>query len=112
MHGVSVYTVISANNKTVKKTTELKKDIDDKNIEEKIVEIGVYILEKENKMTMDEFCTKLKNEIQTRKIITTPFNIQNVSGEYRVKVSDKKGNNIYDKKIVDIFGKGLLNGLS
>lgn len=112
MHGVSVYTVISANNKTVKKTTELKKDIDDKNIEEKIVEIGVYILERENKMTMDAFCTKLKNEIQTRKVITTPFNIQNVSGEYRVKVSDKKGNNIYDKKIVDIFGKGLLNGLS
>ena len=61
---------------------------------------------------MDEFCTKLKNEIQTRKVITTPFNIQNVSGEYRVNVSYKKGNNIYYKKIVDIFGKGLLNGLS
>ena len=34
--GISIYTVISENNKTVEKTKELKKEIDDKNIEEKI----------------------------------------------------------------------------
>ena len=45
--GISVYTVISENNKTIAKTKELKKEIDDKNIDEKINGIGVYILEKE-----------------------------------------------------------------
>ena len=102
--GISVYTVISENNKTIAKTKELKKEIDDKNIDEKINSIGVYILEKENKLTMDEFCTKLRNEITTRKIIKTTFNIQNIFGEYRMQ--------IYDKKIVDIFGKGILNGIN
>ena len=46
--GISVYTVISENNKTIAKTKELKKEIDDKNIDEKINGIGVYILEKED----------------------------------------------------------------
>ena len=110
--GISVYTVISANNKTIAKTKELKKEIDDKNIDEKINGIGVYILEKENKLTMDEFCTKLRNEITTRKIIKTTFNIQNIFGEYRIQIYDKSGNIVYDKKIVDIFGKGILNGIN
>ena len=95
--GISVYTVISENNK---------------NIDEKINGIGVYILEKENKLTMDEFCTKLRNEITTRKIIKTTFNIQNIFGEYRMQIYDKSGNIVYDKKIVDIFGKGILNGIN
>ena len=94
--GISVYTVISENNKTIAKTKELKKEIDDKNIDEKINGIGVYILEKENKLTMDEFCTKLRNEIT----------------EYRMQIYDKSGNIVYDKKIVDIFGKGILNGIN
>ena len=98
--GISVYTVIS------------EKEIDDKNIDEKINGIGVYILEKENKLTMDEFCTKLRNEITTRKIIKTTFNIQNIFGEYRMQIYDKSGNIVYDKKIVDIFGKGILNGIN
>lgn len=110
--GISVYTVISENNKTIAKTKELKKEIDYKNIDEKINSIGVYILEKENKLTMDEFCTKLRNEITTRKIIKTTFNIQNISGEYRMQIYDKSGNIVYDKKIVDIFGKGILNGIN
>ena len=74
--------------------------------------IDVYILEKENKLTMDEFCTKLRNEITTRKIIKTTFNIQNISGEYRMQIYDKSGNIVYDKKILDIFGKGILNGIN
>ena len=110
--GISVYTVISENNKTIAKTKELKKEIDDKNIDEKINGTGVYILEKENKLTMDEFCTKLRNEITTRKIIKTTFNIQNIFGEYRMQIYDKSGNMVYDKKIVDIFGKGILNGIN
>ena len=110
--GISVYTVISENNKTIAKTKELKKEIDDKNIDEKINGIGVYILEKENKLTMDEFCTKLTNEITTTKIIKTTFNIQNISGEYRMQIYDKSGNIVYDKKILDIFGKGILNGIN
>ena len=110
--GISVYTVISENNKTIAKTKELKKEIDDKNIDEKINGIGVYILEKENKLTMDEVCTKLRNEITTRKIIKTTFNIQNIFGEYRIQIYDKSGNIVYDKKIVDIFGKGILNGIN
>ena len=112
LSGISVYTVISENNKTIAKTKELKKEIDDKNIDEKINGIGVYILEKENKLTMDEFCTKLRNEITTRKIIKTTFNIQNIFGEYRMQIYDKSGNIVYDKKIVDIFGKGILNGIN
>ena len=61
--GISIYTVISENNKTVEKTKELKKEIDDKNIEEKIVSIGTYIIERENKLTMYDFANKLKNEL-------------------------------------------------
>ena len=80
--GISVYTVISENNKTIAKTKELKKEIDDKNIDEK------------------------------RKIIKTTFNIQNISGEYRMQIYDKSGNIVYDKKILDIFGKGILNGIN
>ena len=91
--GISIYTVISENNKTVEKTKELKKEIDDKNIEEKIVIIGTYIIER-------------KNELTNRKIIKTTFNIQDISGNYRVQIYDKSGNIVYDKKIIDIFRKG------
>ena len=104
--GISIYTVISENNKTVEKTKELKKEIDDKNIEEKIVSIGTYIIERENKLTMYDFGNKLKNELTNRKIIKTTFNIQDISGNYRVQIYDKSGNIVYDKKIIDIFRKG------
>lgn len=104
--GISIYTVISENNKTVEKTKELKKEIDDKNIEEKIVSIGTYIIERENKFTMYDFANKLKNELTNRKIIKTTFNIQDISGNYRVQIYDKSGNIVYDKKIIDIFRKG------
>ena len=103
--GISIYTVISENNKTVEKTKELKKEIDDKNIEEKIVSIGTYIIERENKLTMYDFANKLKNELTNRKIIKTTFNIQDISGNYRVQIYDKSGNIVYDKKIIDIFRK-------
>ena len=104
--GISIYTVISENNKTVEKTKELKKEIDDKNIEEKIVSIGTYIIERENKLTKYDFANKLKNELTNRKIIKTTFNIQDISGSYRVQIYDKSGNIVYDKKIIDIFRKG------
>ena len=104
--GISIYTVISENNKTVEKTKELKKEIDDKNLEEKIVSIGTYIIERENKLTMYDFVNKLKNELTNRKIIKTTFNIQDISGNYRVQIYDKSGNIVYDKKIIDIFRKG------
>ena len=91
---------------TVEKTKELKKEIDDKNIEEKIVSIGTYIIERENKLTMYDFANKLKNELTNRKIIKTTFNIQDISGNYRVQIYDKSGNIVYDKKIIDIFRKG------
>ena len=104
--GISIYTVISENNKTVEKTKELKKEIDNKNIEEKIVSIGTYIIERENKLIMYDSANKLKNELTNRKIIKTTFNIQDISGNYRVQIYDKSGNIVYDKKIIDIFRKG------
>ena len=104
--GISIYTVISENNKTVEKTKELKKEIDDKNIEEKIVSIGTYIIERENKLTIYDFANKLKKELTNRKVIKTTFNIQDISGNYRVQIYDKSGNIVYDKKIIDIFRKG------
>ena len=106
LSSIAIYTVISENNKTVEKTKELKKEIDDKNIEEKIVSIGTYIIERENKLTMYDFANKLKNELTNRKVIKTTFNIQDISGNYRVQIYDKSGNIVYDKKIIDIFRKG------
>ena len=29
-----------------------------------------------------------------------------------MQIYDKSGNIVYDKKIVDIFGKGILNGIN
>ena len=55
---------------------------------------------------MYDFANKLKNELTNRKIIKTTFNIQDISGNYRVQIYDESGNIVYDKKIIDIFRKG------
>ena len=49
LSSIAIYTVISENNKTVEKTKELKKEIDDKNIEEKILMADEEIKQLQNK---------------------------------------------------------------
>ncbi len=62
---------------------------------------------------MTEFANKIKSEIVTRKIITNKLEVKRISGEWNIIIYDKIKTNkeIYNKKIKDIFGKGILNGI-
>jgi len=62
---------------------------------------------------MTEFANKIKSEIVTRKIITNKLEVKKISGEWNIIIYDKIKTNkeIYNKKIKDIFGKGILNGI-
>ena len=62
---------------------------------------------------MTEFANKIKSELVTRKIITNKLEVKKISGEWNIIIYDKKKTNkeIYNKKIKDIFGKGILNGI-
>ena len=62
---------------------------------------------------MTEFANKIKTELVTRKIITNKLEVKKISGEWNVIIYDKIKTNkeIYNKKIKDIFGKGILNGI-
>ena len=74
---------------------------------------GTYLLEQENTLTMTEFANKIKTELLTRKIITNKLEVKKISGEWNIIIYDKIKTNkeIYNKKIKDIFGKGMLNGI-
>ena len=62
---------------------------------------------------MTEFANKIKTELVTRKIITNKLEVKKISGECNIIIYDKIKTNkeIYNKKIKDIFGKGILNGI-
>lgn len=62
---------------------------------------------------MTEFANKIKSELVTRKIITNKLEVKKISGEWNIIIYDKIKTNkeIYNKKIKDIFGKGMLNGI-
>lgn len=62
---------------------------------------------------MTEFANKIKSELLTRKIITNKLEVKKISGEWNIIIYDKIKTNkeIYNKKIKDIFGKGMLNGI-
>lgn len=62
---------------------------------------------------MTEFANKIKTELLTRKIITNKLEVKKISGEWNIIIYDKIKTNkeIYNKKIKDIFGKGILNGI-
>ena len=62
---------------------------------------------------MTEFANKIKTELVTRKIITNKLEVKKISGEWNIIIYDKIKTNkeIYNKKIIDIFGKGILNGI-
>lgn len=62
---------------------------------------------------MTEFANKIKTELVTRKIITNKLEVKKMSGEWNIIIYDKIKTNkeIYNKKIKDIFGKGILNGI-
>lgn len=62
---------------------------------------------------MTEFANKIKTELVTRKIITNKLEVKKISGEWNIIIYDKikKNKEIYNKKIKDIFGKGILNGI-
>ncbi len=62
---------------------------------------------------MTEFANKIKTELVTRKIITNKLEVKKISGEWNIIIYDKIKINkeIYNKKIKDIFGKGILNGI-
>ena len=62
---------------------------------------------------MTEFANKIKTELVTRKIITKKLEVKKISGEWNIIIYDKIKTNkeIYNKKIKDIFGKGILNGI-
>lgn len=62
---------------------------------------------------MTEFANKIKTELLTRKIITNKLELKKISGEWNIIIYDKIKTNkeIYNKKIKDIFGKGILNGI-
>ena len=62
---------------------------------------------------MTEFANKIKSELVTRKIITNKLEVKKMSGEWNIIIYDKIKTNkeIYNKKIKDIFGKGILNGI-
>ena len=62
---------------------------------------------------MTEFANKIKSELLTRKIITNKLEVKKISGEWKIIIYDKIKTNkeIYNKKIKDIFGKGMLNGI-
>lgn len=62
---------------------------------------------------MTEFANKIKTELLTRKIITNKLEVKKISGEWNIIIYDKIKTNkeIYNKKIKDIFGKGMLNGI-
>ena len=62
---------------------------------------------------MTEFVNKIKTELLTRKIITNKLEVKKISGEWNIIIYDKIKTNkeIYNKKIKDIFGKGMLNGI-
>lgn len=62
---------------------------------------------------MTEFANKIKSELVTRKIITNKLEVKKISGEWNIIIYDKIKTNkeIYNKKIKDIFGKGILNGI-
>ena len=62
---------------------------------------------------MTEFVNKIKTELLTRKIITNKLEVKKISGEWNIIIYDKIKTNkeIYNKKIKDIFGKGILNGI-
>jgi hypothetical protein len=62
---------------------------------------------------MTEFANKIKSELLTRKIITNKLEVKKISGEWNIIIYDKIKTNkeIYNKKIKDIFGKGILNGI-
>lgn len=62
---------------------------------------------------MTEFANKIKSELVTRKIITNKLEVKKISGEWNIIIYDKikTDKEIYNKKIKDIFGKGILNGI-
>lgn len=62
---------------------------------------------------MTDFANKIKTELLTRKIITNKLEVKKISGEWNIIIYDKIKTNkeIYNKKIKDIFGKGMLNGI-
>lgn len=62
---------------------------------------------------MTEFANKIKTELVTRKIITNKLEVKKISGEWNIIIYDKIKTNkeIYNKKIKDILGKGILNGI-
>ena len=62
---------------------------------------------------MTEFANKIKTELVTRKIITNKLEVKKISGEWNIIIYDKIKTNkeIYNKKIKDICGKGILNGI-
>lgn len=62
---------------------------------------------------MTEFANKIKTELVTRKIITNKLEVKKISGEWNIIIYDKikTDKEIYNKKIKDIFGKGILNGI-
>ena len=62
---------------------------------------------------MTEFANKIKTELVPRKIITNKLEVKKISGEWNIIIYDKIKTNkeIYNKKIKDIFGKGILNGI-
>ena len=62
---------------------------------------------------MTEFANKIKSEIVTRKIITNKRDAKKISRQWNIIIYDKIKTNkqIYNKKIKDIFGKGILNGI-
>ena len=62
---------------------------------------------------MTEFANKIKTELVTRKIITNKLEVKKISEEWNIIIYDKIKTNkeIYNKKIKDIFGKGILNGI-
>ena len=62
---------------------------------------------------MTEFANKIKTELLTKKIITNKLEVKKISGEWNIIIYDKIKTNkeIYNKKIKDIFGKGILNGI-
>lgn len=62
---------------------------------------------------MTGFANKIKSELVTRKIITNKLEVKKISGEWNIIIYDKIKTNkeIYNKKIKDIFGKGILNGI-
>ena len=62
---------------------------------------------------MTEFANKIKSVLVTRKIITNKLEVKKISGEWNIIIYDKIKTNkeIYNKKIKDIFGKGILNGI-